>query len=494
MKLHTKLILWIISCIVLVVAATQAWQYKTTQGQIRKLTDAHIALINERAVAHANDVRSSITASVASSLERGEMDKFTRILSQQNEIEGLEEYSLLDSGGVVRYSSKEEFLNRKIEEGQLKEVMQKTEALTRVSEKGIEIYQQEKVQPDCIRCHQSWKANDTCGISYFRFSADAIEKAKHESEASIASLKSTSLTILFGIIAVVVMVLVVLVYYLLRRFVGSPLREFSAFLEQFETDEGDLTRRISIETQDEIGDMARLFNSFVGGLNTVIARVQGAASELGSKAQNQAATVDQVSGAIDKIAGDTNGNAAVALEARDSVKKIEVGMEKANVAVASLTTTMQELADTSLRTMHIVKSIDEIAFQTNLLALNAAVEAARAGEAGKGFAVVAEEVRNLAQHAASASHDTSALIEAMVSRIRESAALVESTRSNFAQVAEDSNNAARMADGIASASRSQADDIGSINSLLRNMREAANHNAAMAEELTGTMAVFRTEA
>lgn len=493
MKLHTKLILWIISSIVVVVSAAQAWQYYSSLRQTKSLSEAHIALLNERAMEHANDVRSAVSSAVADSLERGEMEKFSRILVEQSEIKGLLEYSLFDRDGVVKYSSKPEFLGRQIDRGEQEQALKNDAPITVLSEKGIEIFQQERVKAECTRCHQSWKEHDTCGISYFRFSAEAIQKASQDAENTIKTLQRSAFFQAGGSLAVIVIILVISVYLLLRKLVGGPLEQFSAFLEQFEKDEGDLTRRISIETRDEIGNMARLFNAFISGLNNVMIRVQGAAFDLGDKAQEQSANVEKASSAIQAIATDTTNNASSATEAHGLMEQVGAGMEKANQAVVSLTETMKALNETSLRTMQIVKSIDEIAFQTNLLALNAAVEAARAGEAGRGFSVVAEEVRNLAQRAASASQTTSALIEETVGGIQKSVTLVENTRTNFAQVSSDSTSAARMVANIADASKRQEDSIEQVGKLLEEMNAGAGHNAEMAEQLRGTVEVFKTE-
>jgi len=494
MTLRTKLILWIISSVMVVVAATQAWQYQANLKQVQNLSEAYIKLLEERVMQHAGDVRSSVSASVNDSLERGEMDKFAKILQRQTEIKGLLEYSLFDTSGTAKYSSKPEFVGRELTPEEFQRAASKKEPTTLVSDRGIEVYQREVVSPDCVRCHQSWNVNDVCGISYLRFSSDAIVQARADAQATVALLQRAALLNSFGVLAIVVGILVASIFLLLRKLVSRPLGEFSNFLAQFETNEGDLTRRVHIETRDEIGAMARLFNAFISGLNAVISQVQGASSQLGVKARSQSAIVDEASMAIERISADTENNAVAAVEASTRMRTISEGMEDANKAVAALTSMMQQLNETSVRTMEIVKTIDEIAFQTNLLALNAAVEAARAGEAGKGFAVVAEEVRNLAQRAAKSSHDTSTLIEKTVTQIRDSVTLVENTKSNFAQVAAVSADASNRVTGIADASRSQTEAIRHLNQLLTEMKNGAGDNAAMAEQLSTTMAVFKTEA
>ena len=107
------------------------------------------------------------------------------------------------------------------------------------------------------------------------------------------------------------------------------------------------------------------------------------------------------------------------------MKETGAQVERSNTALAQMQASMAEIKSSSEKVAKINRTIDEIAFQTNILALNAAVEAARAGEAGKGFAVVAEEVRNLAQRAASAAKDTATLIEESIGSSGEGARKLE---------------------------------------------------------------------
>jgi len=130
----------------------------------------------------------------------------------------------------------------------------------------------------------------------------------------------------------------------------------------------------------------------------------------------------------------------------------------------------------------IIKTIDEIAFQTNLLALNAAVEAARAGEDGAGFAVVADEVRNLAMRAADAARNTADLIEGTVKKINEGGGLVGTTNEAFTKVAESASKVGELVGEIAAASNEQAEGIGQVNTVVTEMDNIVQRNAANAEE------------
>jgi len=130
----------------------------------------------------------------------------------------------------------------------------------------------------------------------------------------------------------------------------------------------------------------------------------------------------------------------------------------------------------------IIKVIEEIAFQTNLLALNAAVEAARAGEHGKGFAVVADEVRNLAQRAAQASGEITALIEDSVAKAKEGTQVAQQVGQAFSRILNDVSKVTELINGVDRASEEQAQGVEQINTAVSQMDKATQQNAAGAEE------------
>ncbi len=165
--------------------------------------------------------------------------------------------------------------------------------------------------------------------------------------------------------------------------------------------------------------------------------------------------------------------------------------EKANVSMNDLTCSMKEIAQGSEQTQKIIKTIDEIAFQTNLLALNAAVEAARAGESGAGFAVVADEVRNLALRATDAAKNTSDSIGDIGRKIKSGSDLVTVSNEAFQQVSASSRKVLELMAHIAESSKEQSQGIDQINKAVSEMNKVTQQNAASAQELAATMAIFR---
>jgi methyl-accepting chemotaxis protein len=230
-------------------------------------------------------------------------------------------------------------------------------------------------------------------------------------------------------------------------------------------------------------------------------QVTSASTQLSATAQGmaegsseQAASLEETSSAMEEMSAMTRQNAENAGQAKSLAGQAGSSVDKANASMQQMVKKMGEISSKGEETGKIIKTIDEIAFQTNLLALNAAVEAARAGEAGAGFAVVADEVRNLAQRAAASAKTTSELIEGTIKNINEGMSLVESTNSDFQDVAQAVRKVNELVGEISAASSEQARGITEVSSAISQMDKVTQSNAAGAEEIASSSEELSSQA
>lgn len=229
---------------------------------------------------------------------------------------------------------------------------------------------------------------------------------------------------------------------LVRMVITKRVKETAAMLKDIAMHDGDLTKRLTEGSDDELGEMARWFNKFVSNIHEIIATVQlnaegvaSASSELSATADSldsgssdQKVQTEQVASAMTEMSqsivdvvknaaasADESGKVAeIAAQGKDVVKKTLEGMEKIAASVMDTSTIVEQLGKNSAEIGDILNVINDIAEQTNLLALNAAIEAARAGEQGRGFSVVANEVKKLAENTGTATKE----IAEMISKIQ----------------------------------------------------------------------------
>jgi methyl-accepting chemotaxis protein len=307
-------------------------------------------------------------------------------------------------------------------------------------------------------------------------------------------------------VAIGVLALTILVAAALARLLTRPLAQASEVLEAVAT--GDLTRRLAVESRDEIGQMATALNQAVEAMNGALAEVQTAAdqaasasaqlsdasSHLSSGAQEQASSLEETAASLEEITGTVKQNADNARQANHLAVGSRDVAEKGGEVVADAVRSMGEINAASRKIADIITTIDEIAFQTNLLALNAAVEAARAGEQGRGFAVVASEVRNLAQRSATAARQIKGLIEESVQKVDSGSSLVNRSGETLGEIVSAVKRVTDIIAEIAAASSEQTTGIDQVNKAVAQMDQVTQSNAAQTEQLASTAQALATQA
>jgi methyl-accepting chemotaxis protein len=301
-----------------------------------------------------------------------------------------------------------------------------------------------------------------------------------------------------GMVFAAVLCLMAIVPMFLSRRITVALADITAAVDDLAQGEGDLTRRVDEHRRDEIGDLARKLNGFLGKLHDLMATVQGAgvqmaaaaprvaasAVELSSGAQSQAASLEETAASLEEMTATVKQNADNARQANQMAAAACTAAEHGGAVVKDAVAAMAEITQASRRIADITGTIDEIAFQTNLLALNAAVEAARAGEQGRGFAVVAGEVRVLAQRAATAAKEIKALIGDSTQKIDEGAGLVTRSGQTLQDIVTGVKKVADLIAEISSASSEQAQGIDEVNRAVTQIDDVTQLNAGRTEAIS----------
>ncbi len=244
----------------------------------------------------------------------------------------------------------------------------------------------------------------------------------------------------------------------------------------------------------KLNDTMRKLGSFSVAIAEGSSEISSAADSFSRRTEQQAASLEQTAAALDEITMTVTDTSRRAEDAGKLVSATANDAEASGHVMEKAITAMGEIETSSREISSILGVIDDIAFQTNLLALNAGVEAARAGEAGKGFAVVAQEVRELAQRAATAAREIKTLISTSDKLVSNGVDIVSRTGTALKQIVEQVAEMDRNISAIAEAAREQSVALKEVAASVNSMDQATQQNAAMAEETTAASAAQAKQA
>nr|MBI3614075.1 HAMP domain-containing protein [Nitrospirota bacterium] len=282
--------------------------------------------------------------------------------------------------------------------------------------------------------------------------------------------------------------------WVIARMIASGLSQVNDVAQK--AAEGDLSKRVLIDTKDEIGAMGNAFNQMMDNIARVVGEVRNGSEQVSSasgqisagtqdlsqRTSEQASALEETSSAMEEMTSTVKQNADNAKQANQLGIAARETAEKGGQVTAKAVVSMEEINKSSKKIADIIGVIDEIAFQTNLLALNAAVEAARAGEQGRGFAVVAAEVRNLAQRSATAAKEIKGLINESVQKVSDGSDLVTQCGKTLEEIVTSVKRVTDIVSEMAAASQEQATGIEQVNKAIMQMDETTQQNAALVEE------------
>jgi methyl-accepting chemotaxis protein len=310
----------------------------------------------------------------------------------------------------------------------------------------------------------------------------------------------------------VILAIISLTVWMVSVRLVRPIKRVVAAIYDVAHGDGDLTRRLEVQSENEIGEFAQQFNIFIERIHKIIMRNQETVSELHDsaekvakvttlstqKAEQQRDSIDMVATAAEELTASVSSvsanSDAASLSADEANNQVSRGVQVVNEATRSIATLAQTVADASVvvdklnndssRIGEVLEVIRSIAEQTNLLALNAAIEAARAGEQGRGFAVVADEVRSLASRTQESTESIHQIIAGLQTSAKEAVTAMQDGKTQAQLGVEKSTLVEEVLKSIALA-------IAEIRAQSTEIANATGEQAKASQEITTQAAAIR---
>ena len=308
-----------------------------------------------------------------------------------------------------------------------------------------------------------------------------------------------------SLISLFVMALTTLITLFIGNKITTPLRHVVAALNDIANGEGDLTQRLKIESQDEVGDVSKAFNHFVERIQELVAQVGNVSQRIFTETESltrisgqytrqmleHSKETEQVASAVNEMSATAQSVASSASNAANATSEAAQNSEEAsnvvNTAIGSINSLVKEvdsassvitmLAQETAKIGSVVDVIRGIAEQTNLLALNAAIEAARAGDQGRGFAVVADEVRALAGRTQQSTQQINSMLQTLHQGVRHAVDAMDSSQQHSQETVAET---ARIEQSLGTVNHA----VTMINDMNLQIATAAEEQHAVTEEIS----------
>ncbi len=288
----------------------------------------------------------------------------------------------------------------------------------------------------------------------------------------------------------------------------KPVEQIRHMLKEISRGKGDLTKRIAIVSNDEIGQTANYFNEFIDSLNKMFQKINLAVKQinydtdrifesnrsLAEGNSTQAASLEEITSSINQINVQIQKNLDNINHTKQIAEKTKISSEDGNDKMRQLVNAMESIYASVDDIKQIVTVMDELASQTDLLALNADIEAARVGKYGQGFGVVANSIKTLAGRSLQAVQETGKKVDNVIQYIENGNELVKLTADKLDAISTEAGQVQKLTNDVYDSSQEQSNAVNVVTGGLNNIEDIVQAGSANAEKTANASETLAAQA